>query len=155
MENKHKGIILSDPKERYMELDRSYLLNYIKGSVIHKFDDKKYIDKEIKDKKVLKKKIDVKYSFGDILSCYGTKEKFIFICKRNRFVYTCPIGSEENFVGMKRLNDENIIEKYDELTKEQKYKLLLKLDRALEIGKFIPKKALDDISRLVLKLKNK
>ena len=158
MKEKHKGIIISNPKELYMEIDHKYLLNYIPGKVISKYSKVRYSDnnkvnKTNKNKK--SKKNNIELSFGDILSIYGTKQKFIFICKTNRFIYTSLEGSEEIFTGIKRLTIENISSKYDELNSDKKQKLLSNLDKALELDKFIPQKAKESISSLVLKSKNK
>lgn len=55
MENKHKGIILCDPKERCMELDHSYFLRNLPGKVIHKYRyDKNYVDSSYYNPKINK-----------------------------------------------------------------------------------------------------
>ena len=59
------------------------------------------------------------------------------------------------FTGMKRITKENIVGKHDELDDEQKKKLLLRLERALELDKYIPQKAKEQVSVLVLKEKRK
>lgn len=168
--NRHRGIVLSNPKERYIELDHSYWLNYIPGKVIPKYDRKiTFSDGDIHERKqevgkhrnnTSKKNPDKsknisKHRFGEVLSLYGTKEKLIYICKRGRFIYTCHMDSDDMFTGMKRITKENIVGKHDELDDEQKKKLLLRLERALELDKYIPQKAKEQVSVLVLKEKRK
>lgn len=140
MSIKSKGIILDNPddeRELYMELNTNY---YPKESqarkIIYQYEDSQDAN-----------------AFGDILNLYGTNESFVFICKRGRFVYTCPINSVKSFNGMRRVTNDNIEKRTGVLDDSEKQRLIENLSDALEIDRNIPEKAKEIVSDLVLKYK--
>lgn len=91
------------------------------------------------------------FKFGDILSLKDTKEKLIFICKRKKQIYTCSFSGMEIFSGMRKINKDLVLGKYDELLETDKKVLLDRLDRALNLDKYIPGNVKDKVSVLVKK----
>lgn len=138
---KRKGIILSDPMERYVDLDN---VAEAKKQIINALSSYKRTNKS--NKKIKNK---TQYHFGDVLSLYGTKEKYIYVCKSNKFIYVCPLSCLEVFTGMKRITFENISSVYDVLNSYEKHILLRKLNNAFDLDKYIPVKAKKDIEKLL------
>ncbi len=132
-----------------VNLDQSFNVEYFTTLDDYSYMISRY--KNLIDKKQNPKKKS-KYEFGDVLSLYGTSEKLIFVCARKRFIYTCSMDSIEMFNGMRRINDDNVVGKYDVLNYLQKEKLLSNLQKALELDKFIPNKIKNNVS-MVLKRK--
>lgn len=150
----------SDGVTDYVECNKIYELDISKVTNIEYYVyeynyskvNKKYHD-SLKCENDHNKKNHNNYEFGDILSVYGTKEKFVFICQSGRFIYTCSTDSYEMFTGINKIAKKSVVSKFDELKNTQKQMLLSKLNDALELDRCIPLKAKENVSRLVFKYK--
>lgn len=141
MIEKRKGILLDNPedeRELYMEVNTDYYpMESQARKIMYQYEDSHDAN-----------------AFGDILNLYGTNENFVFICKRGRFVYTCPINSVKSFKGMRRVTNDNIERRIGVLNDSEKQRLIENLSNALEIDRNIPEKAKKSVSELVLKYKS-
>lgn len=143
-----KGIILSDPKERYVSINPVYHDYINPAKIIYKYEKlmdendfgKKYKDGNNKNRS---------YEFGDILSLYGQKEKYVYLFQSGRFIYVLELSLLDEYNGMKRINPENIKEVYGSIDINRKKILLDNLKQAYEENKKIPIKAKESLIKLL------
>lgn len=143
-----KGIILSDPKERYVSINPVYPDYINPAKIIYKYEKlmdgndfgKKYKDGNNKNRS---------YEFGDILSLYGQKEKYVYLFQSGRFIYVLELSLLDEYNGMKRINPENIKDVYGSIDINRKKILLDNLKQAYEENKKIPIKAKESLIKLL------
>ena len=143
-----KGIILSDPKERYVSINPVYHDYINPAKIIYKYEKlmdendfgKKYKDGNNKNRS---------YEFGDILSLYGQKEKYVYLFQSGRIIYVLELSRLDEYNGMKRINPENIKDVYGSIDINRKKILLDNLKQAYEENKKIPIKAKESLIKLL------
>ncbi len=143
-----KGIILSDPKERYVSINPVYHDYINPAKIICKYEKlmdendfgKKYKDGNNKNRS---------YEFGDILSLYGQKEKYVYLFQSGRFIYVLELSLLDEYNGMKRINPENIKDVYGSIDINRKKILLDNLKQAYEENKKIPTKSKESLIKLL------
>lgn len=144
-----KGLILSDSKERYISIKPVYpdYINPVK--IIYKYeellDEENHLDIKYEDDK----KKDESYNFGDILSLYGQKERYVYLFQSGRFIYVLELSFLDEYNGMKRINPENIKDVYGSIDINRKRILLNNLKQAYEENKKIPIKTKESLAKLL------
>ena len=89
------------------------------------------------------------YEFGDILSLYGQKEKYVYLFQSGRFIYVLELSLLDEYNGMKRINPENIKDVYGSIDINRKKILLDNLKQAYEENKKIPTKSKESLIKLL------
>ena len=90
---------------------------------------------------------DEKLKFGNVV--YINDSNQIVVLQKERFIYTCPLDSLEQFRGFNRYSTSDVIINIGALSKNQEEVLLKKLENALNEDKHILKKIKQDVKKLV------
>ncbi len=138
MKNKSYGIVLSDSRERYYDIDTSYYENYK--------SKEEYINKKIaySDLDLVKNKEEL-YEFGDKLFFDGINLDIIYLFNSGRFFY----DENSNINRIERVTTDSIVNNVGKISDFDKERLIKVLKKMINENKGIPVKAKKALVKLI------
>ncbi len=142
MKSKSYGIILSDPEERYYDIDTSYCENYK--------SKEEYVNKKItySDLDLTKNKEEL-YEFGDKLFFDGINLDIIYLFNSGRFSYVYFYDENSNINRIERVTADSIVNTVGKISDLDKEKLIKVLKKMINENKGIPVKAKKALVKLI------
>lgn len=142
MKNKSYGIVLSDPKERYYDIDTSYYENYK--------SKEEYVNKKItySDLDLVKNKKEL-YEFGDKLFFDGINLDIIYLFNSGRFSYVYFYDENSNINRIERVTTDSIVNTVGKISDFDKKRLIKVLRKMIDENKGIPVKAKKTLVKLI------
>ena len=129
--------LLSMENEELKKLVKKDLFDYNQRPKLFYFNrtkqvkyEKSLINEETKkeNKEDSKKEYHKKYKFGDILSLKDSKEKVIYVSEYNDKLYYLNMSNLDFFTGISRRNLNDVQDKYNIISEEDKKRLLKKIE---------------------------
>ena len=142
MKNKSYGIVLSDSRERYYDIDTSYYENYK--------SKEEYINKKIaySDLDLVKNKEEL-YEFGDKLFFDGINLDIIYLFNSGRFSYVYFYDENSNINRIERVTTDSIVNNVGKISDFDKERLIKVLKKMINENKGIPVKAKKALVKLI------
>lgn len=142
MKNKSYGIVLSDSRERYYDIDTSYYENYK--------SKEEYINKKIaySDLDLVKNK-EESYEFGDKLFFDGINLDIIYLFNSGRFSYVYFYDENSNINRIERVTTDSIVNNVGKISDFDKERLIKVLRKMINENKGIPVKAKKALVKLI------
>lgn len=142
MKNKSYGIVLSDPRERYYDIDTNYYENYK--------SKEEYINKKIaySDLDLVKNK-EESYEFGDKLFFDGINLDIIYLFNSGRFSYVYFYDENSNINRIERVTTDSIVNNVGKISDFDKERLIKVLRKMINENKGIPVKAKKALVKLI------
>lgn len=142
MKNKSYGIVLSDSRERYYDIDTSYYENYK--------SKEEYVNTKIaySDLDLVKNKEEL-YEFGDKLFFDGINLDIIYLFNSGRFSYVYFYDENSNINRIERVTTDSIVNTVGKISDLDKEKLIKVLKKMINENKGIPVKAKKALVKLI------
>lgn len=142
MKNKSYGIVLSDSRERYYDIDTSYYENYK--------SKEEYVNKKItySDLDLVKNKEEL-YEFGDKLFFDGINLDIIYLFNSGRFSYVYFYDENSNINRIERVTTDSIVNNVGKISDFDKERLIKVLRKMINENKGIPVKAKKALVKLI------
>ena len=135
---KNHGIIISDPMERYVDINSNYYKNYKR---MNNKSNLSYSDLNTYEDKL--------YRFGDVLSLYGTGLNSVYLFSNKNIIYVWINYLTHDEPNIIRITNYNILCRLYSLSEEEKNILILKLEHIYNENNDIPIKVKDGLSKLL------
>lgn len=142
MKNKSYGIVLSDSRERYYDIDTSYYENYK--------SKEEYVNTKIaySDLDLVKNK-EESYEFGDKLFFDGINLDIIYLFNSGRFSYVYFYDKNSNINRIERVTTDSIVNTVGKISDFDKERLIKVLRKMINENKGIPVKAKKALVKLI------
>mgnify|MGYP004590649009 FL=1 len=142
MKNKSYGIVLSDSRERYYDIDTSYYENYK--------SKEEYVNTKIaySDLDLVKNKEEL-YEFGDKLFFDGINLDIIYLFNSGRFSYVYFYDENSNINRIERVTTDSIVNNVGKISDFDKERLIKVLRKMINENKGIPVKAKKALVKLI------
>lgn len=142
MKNKSYGIVLSDSRERYYDIDTSYYENYK--------SKEEYVNTKIaySDLDLVKNKEEL-YEFGDKLFFDGINLDIIYLFNSGRFSYVYFYDENSNINRIERATTDSIVNNVGKISDFDKERLIKVLRKMINENKGIPVKAKKALVKLI------
>lgn len=142
MKNKSYGIVLSDSRERYYDIDTSYYENYK--------SKEEYVNTKIaySDLDLVKNK-EESYEFGDKLFFDGINLDIIYLFNSGRFSYVYFYDKNSNINRIERVTTDSIVNTVGKISGFDKERLIKVLRKMINENKGIPVKAKKALVKLI------